>query len=589
MDGNKKGSINIILKPKQGLMGEVVVGGAYHQQWRANGEVSLLYNAEKFQMFANLGLETKPHSSKGSSEALRNDVQFNDSSFFKGKAFAPYIMIGGDYFINESSSIGILYNFDSEHQYDARQNDKYSIRSPSMLEDSIIYNENNSNHNGYWHSLTVNYDLTTDTLDSKFMTSVDWGGSFYNGKALNNYKFYTNQSQFDNAAYANVLNLGSEDGDNSNVFAYNAQFNKKFKNASTFTVGTKLSYTKYKSKGNYFSIINDTNVFDDDNSYTLDFNEYVGALFTGYKFSYKKSYFNISLRGEYNYNSYQNNNEDNKHSVNWAILPSFLHYITINNNHSVYYSYSQRVFRPAFVRYISNSAYDPISQSYGNPQLKQNQYFIFRTGYTFKQRYSVTLALNHANNLVLNIPELQDGKIIYRATNDGKSNYAGLGFNIPISIGDWWEMQNSISGGYNQYIYQTDSAKLSSQGFDCSISHSSYFYLPKGFTLELNYSYTSPSIALFTKYKDVHNLGIGIRYKINDYFRLSLSCSDILNSVQSASSYNYKDIITSENISKSLSSRMILFSFTYSFSAGKEVDYFEKTSGIETEYGRLSR
>jgi hypothetical protein len=589
IDANKKGSVNIILKSQQGVMGEMSANVGYHQLWEHWYDVSLFYNASKFRLFTMLELDFKHHKNKSNTEELRNDINFNTSTLFEVKAIATDFMFGGDYFINEKSSIGILYTLSNENQYFTNIKNIYSILTPYLLEDSIIFMENNHDHNDVFHAITANYDLKTDTLGSKFTTSFDWGGYFDIGKVLKNYQFYKDKVAFENATVAGNLDFLEDENNISNLFAYNARFDKNFKNRSAFTIGTKWSYTKYKSNNDFFDIINDVNNPNSNNSYSMDFNEYVGAVFTGYKISHKKHFFNISLRGEFNYNKYKNNDENYGKSFNWAILPTFLHDITINDNNNIYYYFTQRTFRPDFVNYISNASYDPISQTYGNSKLKPNEYYIFRVGYTFRQRYAIVLNANHANNLILSIPTLQDGKVIYNLTNSGLLNYIGLIFSIPINIGNWWEMQNNISGGYRQNIYKNNLEKIAFQGFNCDISHYSYFYLPKRFSLFLNYSYTSPYVTAFYKYKDVHNLGVGIRYRINDSFILSLSCSDILNSARTAYSFEYQDVFKGIYASKSLSSKTIWFKFVYSFEAGKAVDSFEKSTGVETEKGRLMR
>ncbi|GHV42833.1 TonB-dependent receptor [Bacteroidia bacterium] len=589
IDGNKKGSINIILKPKQGLMGDVSANVGYHKDWGHFYDASLYYNHEKFRLFSNLNLEFKHYNSFSHSEEMRKDVNFNTLSNREIKAAATDFMFGGDYFINKNSSVGFLYTLGNENQYFTNLKNTYSISAVEMLEDSIVYLDQNHHHNDFMHTFTLNYDVTTDTLGSNFETSIDWAGNFYDGNVLKNYQFFENKTQFENLMSASNSDFLQNQIENNNIFAFNAKFNKKFKNKSTFTAGAKFSYTKYNSKDDFFDIFDNENIFNADNSYNIDFNEYVAAVFAGYKISYKKHFFNIGLRGELNYNIYKNNDDNYAQRFNRAILPTFLHNITFNDNHSFYYYFTQRIFRPDFFSYIASSSYDPISQTYGNSNLKPKNYYIFNTGYTFKQKYSVNLILNHANNLILSIPELDNGKLIYRLTNTGMLNYAGLEFNIPISIGEYWEMQNSLSGGYFQNIYKTDANKLYFNGFSGHFSHSSYFYLPKGFSIYLNYSYSSPSTATFYKYKDVHNLGFGIRYRINDYFLLSLSCSDILNSVKSEYSYNFSDFLKSDYFYQSKTSRAIWFKFVYSFWAGKEVDYFEKSSGIDSEKSRMMK
>ena len=581
--GNQYGKINIILNQDKGFSGYIEAKLMYYKKFFQSYNGSLFYNSDKLQLYSSFNLDIRQFLFEETGIENRNGLIVDKKSNQSTDCRTPNFIFGTDYQINNKSSIGLLYSLYYENNKQIKSSDKYIFSSDYLENDSLICKESNHNSKDILQTLTLNYLHTTDSLGSNFSTSVDYAPDIKNGNNFYNFSFW--QSANDTSPIK-IIDYKYKMPYKNSVLSYNARYNHNFKNYSSLNFGTKLIYTNYNNGWDAFNLLNEYYIFDENESKKIIFNEYLAALFSDYKFQYKKSSFSISVRGEYNFNKYKNNNDDDFSTVtNWTILPTFLHNITINSNNRIYYYLTQKIYRPNFYYYMESSRYDPISQNYGNSKLKPQNQYAAALGYILKNKYSFTLQAVKNDNLFLKLPKLSDNQLIYSRINGGLTHSIGLFLNLPIDIFDWWETYNNISGRFVNINFKDKN--YISNSIQGSFSHSSYFYLSQKISLLLEYSYNSKSKSFFTEQSDVHNLGTGIGWR-NDNFSISFAIFDILNSVATKTKYNYYDIIIGNSTNKQITSRTLWLRLSYNFSVGKKIeDKSIKESGIEEQKGRI--
>ena len=587
VEANKYGVVNITLTQTKGFSGDLRAKLFYHKTFFHAYEASLFFNSEKVRLYAMIECEIKRFLYESNGFEDRGFLQIQKSSNSNISATTPYLTLGGDYQINKKSSLGFLYSFYWENTRNIkgkRNSEKNIITGENLTADSLIKSELNDKHNYFEHTFTLSYNIETDTLGSSFSTSIDFASKNQKGQSAYNYSFWRDETA---VVPTQVIDYKQQNYINGYVASFNAKYNKVFKNSSAFNVGAKFDYTHYNYGWNTFNLLNEDYVFDENGTRSLIFNEFIMALFTGYSFSYKKSYFSISARYEHNINLYKNNDDNYSTVQNWAILPNFLHSITINKNNKIYYSFAQRTYRPSYFYYMESTEYDPLSQSFGNSKLKPQNQYTFRLGYVFKNRYTAVLRLNRNENLFLQIPQITNNTVIYNIINGGNSNSVALILRAPVEIFEWWETSTSAALYYINRNFKNGLDKYISNNWEGDISHSSTFLLPKGFYIEIDYSYNSKSKSFFVEQSDIHDLGAGIGWS-NDDFGVSFRVSDILNSVATNTTYNYFDKIISYNNHRQLTSRTFRVYFNYNFSVGKRNDNYDTLeSGVEEQKGRM--
>jgi hypothetical protein len=583
--GNQYGKINIILKNDKGLSGDLEAKVMYHKTFFQNYNTSLFYNSDKIRMYSLFNIDIRQFLFEEKRTENRNGLYIDKQMDHDTDCSTPDFLFGADYPINDKSSLGMLYSFYYEKLKQFKHSEKYTLSADYLKNDSLIGKESNQISKYFLQTITLNYYLKTDTLGSNFSTSVDYAPDKQSGDIFNNFSFW---SSLNSSVPSQIIDYKYEKLYNNNILSYNAQYNHVFKNSSSLNFGTKLSYTSYNDGWDAFNLISNDYIFDEDNSQKIIFNEYIAALFSGYKFQYRKSFISISARGEYNFNKYKNNDENFSSITNWIILPTFLHNITINKNNRIYYYFTEKIYRPSFHYYIENSYFDPISQKYGNSKLKPQNQYILVLGYILRNKYSLTLQAYKAENMFLNLPEISGNSLIYKTINGGVINSLGVVLDLPFNVFDWWKTNTNISGQFRNNEFKNNQEQYISNNFQGSFSHSSYFTLFDCMTLSFNYSYNSKNKSFFIEQSDVHNLGAGINYRPNDDFVIGFNVSDILNSVATNTKYNYFDMITGNSNYKQVTSRTFMIRIAYSFSIGKEIkDYSTRESGIENEKSRI--
>ncbi|MDR3046838.1 MAG: TonB-dependent receptor family protein, partial [Bacteroidales bacterium] len=565
LEANKYGIVNITLKQTKGFSGDLEAKLMYHKTFFQSYEASFFFNSEKIRLYAILNCDIRTFLFEDKGFENRGFLQIRKKNNSASGATTPTATLGGDYQINEKSSLGFLYSFYWEHQNKSKILDTYTITGENLTADSLINRESNEKHDYFLHTFTLMYYRKTDTLGSSFTTSIDFAPDKQDGQTAFNYSFWRDEAA---AIPTQIIDYKQQDYSSNYITSFNAKYNKVFKNRSVFNVGGKFEYTRWHNGWNILNLFNDDYVLDKNSSKNLIFNEFIIALFSGYNFSYKKSYFSISVRYEHNINKYKNNDANYSTAQNWYILPTFLHNITINANNRIYYYFTEKIYRPSYFSYMESAAYNPINQTFGNSKLKPQNQYAFVLGYILRNKYMAALQLIRNENLFLQIPQITDNTLIYNTINGGNSNSIALIVNAPVNIFKWWETSTNFSLSFINRNFKNNSDKYIYNNWQGNISHSSTFRLPKRFFINLGYSYTSKTKTFFYEQADIHKLDAGVGWRINDNFIVNFSVLDILNSVATNTTYNYFDKITGYNNHNQITSRTFWFRIAYSFSVG---------------------
>lgn len=575
--GNKYGSINIILKNDKGISANLESSLMWHNTIFQSYNASIFFNSTKLRIYSIFNLDARNLIFETNGFEKRNNLQINSISRDSINASTPNVLIGVDYQLNSKSSLGLSYAFYYEWMHNCKTITNYNFIANYLLNDSII--DSNTEYNSKYISniFTINYSLKTDTLGSKFLSTISYAAGFSDRYIFNNFAFWQSSQE---TIPVHTINYKYNMYRQNNILSGETKYLHFFKNLSSLDFGSKLSYTDFLNGWEAYKLISNKYTFDENNSSDLIFDEYIISLYAGYKLKHKKSNFSISLRGEYNYNNYKNNNENYSQTDSYAILPTFLHNININNKNKIYYYFTQKVYRPQFMYYVESTMYNPITQSYGNSELKPQFQYIFALGYVLNNKYSVALQAIRNTNSFISLPELSNDILIYKFLNGGITNSIGSVLNIPLNIFEWWEMNTSCSGHFVNINYTDNSHSYSSSGFQWHFSNSNCFDLSKQCYLFIDYNYISNSKSFFKETFGYHDLGAGFGYKYKDNLRISFSVFDILNSNITRKKYNYFNIVWGESNYQQISSRTFKIGIVYDFSFGKEIENYKTDKSI---------
>lgn len=324
-------------------------------------------------------------------------------------------------------------------------------------------------------------------------------------------------------------------------------------------------------------------------SNTLEYNEYVNALYTQYGSKINKFSYFLGLRFEdsnIDVNSLTSNNYNNKRYNNF--FPSATVNYEVSDKSSLSLSYSKRINRPRgrflnpFSTYSSN-----INIFQGNPDIDPSLTDALDFGYLTKWdklTFSTSAYINITNDSFQFIRKesglFVEGVPVILSTpiNLAKEYRAGFEFNLNYTPYKWWRLngnfnlfRNETQGNYSYINYLGNNVI---QNFDnialtWTSRVSSKINLPYKIDWQTNVSYEAPQTT--AQGKRLGNYGINLAFS-KDVFKdkgtIAFNVSDLFNSKKRIIETNIQNVVSSYS-EMQMRVRQITLSFTYRFNKQK--------------------
>ncbi|MBM1105984.1 TonB-dependent receptor [Aurantibacter crassamenti] len=257
-------------------------------------------------------------------------------------------------------------------------------------------------------------------------------------------------------------------------------------------------------------------------------------------------------------------------------------------------SYARRITRPKFNDMAPFVIFiDPTTFFSGNPAVQPaiSNAFKFDVNYKsiiFSAQYSIEKGT--ISNFQSRFDE-ENQRLIFGATNLDNSKIFTLTLGLPITVTNWWKIQNNISF-FNTNISNTVNAavfKFNRNTFN--INHTQSFNMAKNLTSEINFNYNSPSIMSFTGtsiLEEYYSVNVGIQktfgekggalaFKINDLFDAVAWTVTTNIPEQNLNTVNTFDIFN----------RVFMLTYTRSFGNSKLKSSRQRGTGSEEEKNRV--
>ena len=324
-------------------------------------------------------------------------------------------------------------------------------------------------------------------------------------------------------------------------------------------------------------------------SNTLEYNEYVNALYTQYGSKINKFSYFLGLRFEdsnIDVNSLTSNNYNNKRYNNF--FPSATVNYEVSDKSSLSLSYSKRINRPRgrflnpFSTYSSN-----INIFQGNPDIDPSLTDALDFGYLTKWdklTFSTSAYINITNDSFQFIRKesglFVEGVPVILSTpiNLAKEYRAGFEFNLNYTPYKWWRLngnfnlfRNETQGNYSYINYLGNNVI---QNFDnialtWTSRVSSKINLPYKIDWQTNVSYEAPQTT--AQGKRLGNYGINLAFSkdvLKDKGTIAFNVSDLFNSKKRIIETNIQNVVSSYS-EMQMRVRQITLSFTYRFNKQK--------------------
>ncbi|TRX22196.1 outer membrane beta-barrel family protein [Flavobacterium franklandianum] len=569
------GLINIILKKgkNQGFNGTFIASAGIPETYGLSANLN--YKTEKLNYFTNLGFSHRTNQGGGKTNSQYFNEDGSIKNFlnedretertrdgFNGRTGIEWTVAPNTFWTNainyqkdngENNDLINFNNFDADYNFTGST---YRLGSGENGGKNIEYTSNLiKNFNDKGHKLTIDGSISRNS--EKDQSSITGSNNFNN--TLNNQ--VQKQVQFQ-ADY--VLPIGE---------------------GSQFEAGYKGSFGDLD---NQYYVLDELGVRIDNLSNTLEYKEYINALYTSYGFKVNKFSYLFGLRWEdtnIEVNLLDNNDFNTKKYNNF--FPSAFVSYEISDQSNITTSYSKRLSRPRgrfmnpAVNYASN-----VNIFQGNPDLdpsltnkfdfgyiKRWDKITFNTSAYFEDTKDVfSFVRSPTGDEVNGIPVIKSSPI-----NLGKEQKYGFEFTLNYSPFKIWRL-NSNFNFYNVKTTGENSYKdtqgniivqnLDNQANTWSARISSKLTLPYKIDWQLNGNYNGEQKTAQGKNLDQFSMNTAFSKDVlKDKATIAFNISDIFNS-RIMRSYTYLDNQTSYG-EMQWRKRQFNLSFTYRFNKPK--------------------
>jgi len=454
------GIINVIMK-KQKLQGfNGIVNGSYGSFDQYSGDVLLNYRLDKVNLFAGFNLRNRMMSGNGSSEResyLNDTINYllsEDRNEMGGKSNG--FKAGFDFYVNDINTISFQGNIGSRgfgHSSISQYHD-FTIPSTSDL---YYLQENNSERNSDFYSLTLNYDHNFGSPEHKLQASAfysrDHDSDFEELKDIQT-DAYWNESDLEP-----YMQRTTESGVESE-FRLNLDYFVPVGQEGKFETGYQL---RHESGTNdylfdlYDNDLNDwINVENRNNGIELSRNIQAGYAIFGT--TTKIVDFQVGLRAEYTNRMITQIALDEEYKIDRVdLFPSAHVTRSLPFDQQLQLSYSRRINRPRefyldpFPNYM-----DQLNIQIGNPELEPEYVDSYELNWQKKiGSTSVTAELYYrqTTNMMSRVTSLRDDNVmIHTMDNIGTDHSLGTEMMVTASPFKWWDL--NVSG--TMYRYRID-------------------------------------------------------------------------------------------------------------------------------------
>ena len=578
-DGAYKGIINIKLKPDQtmGLKGTVTTNVQQNAYRLADNNFLLTYKTKNLAYTARIGYTTGATIRKY--EALQHQASTNIM------ATNTKTITGNN---NFNYQLGIDYNLKKDQRLELL------LRAYNINRTLNAYNTLHTTDSSAKHIVSnTSSDNNTELTQNNYAANLNYIARFGN-KQL---QVLTSLVKVSNRQWEDIQNTNTitrqrfdywKTALKNEVFIRTAQADLSGEWAKgKWSTGAKFAF--YTTKNDlHYDTLNTNDAFVTDSSRTNNFiyNEYISAGYAVYEKKINKLHFSAGLRLEHTHsiaNAITQKEVTKRDYLLW--LPGVDITYELKKNRQLHFSLTRRVTRPSFAQLNPFRFYfSPLNYWVGNPYLLPSVTNALNASYS-RRSFTISVTRGRETDPMTRYPEYNPTTNIlqYLGRNLPYNDFANIETSIPVIINKWWRMNHNIGGYYKreQTPYHNVTWRIPVTYF--SISGNQVFTLPKAFTFDLYYMYTSPGgDGLYTG-KYISNIDLSLqRTWLKGKLNTKINYYDLLNTYRVTRIFREKSIINNR-LSHWLGVQRLAITLSYSFGAST---YKAKQTGKNEEESR---
>ncbi|QIA06452.1 TonB-dependent receptor domain-containing protein [Draconibacterium halophilum] len=589
-EGNA-GIINIVLQKSEdfGTNGTFSLGAGMSDREKMNASLNLNHHVEKFNFYGmynvNFNNQKSNITTYNSFQQGNNSVESYGKSIRSALILYQNIRMGIDYTLSSKTTLSFLTNgYIRDYDMDAYNNINYFTEGVetnlSRLEtkelNKWIHGMGNLNLNHRFHEEEV-LDFNVDYLNyhndnpSDFtLENYQSSGDFIDGEDIE----ITKTTPID-------ILVGAVD--------YTNRKNEKIKwelgLKETLTWFTNDVAVKYFRDGRW--------EYDPELTNKSWLNENISAAYASVNWQMTENT-GVTAGLRYEYLNSVLDTEEEKGIVDLhygKLFPTFYTSHKLNENNTIQFSYSKRIDRPTFNELAPFVTFvTPETFVAGNENLVPAMSDIFRLDYQMKS-YILSFSYTNTKNSISRFQPVwsEDGERQYFVSRnmDKSENVSGV-LALPVTVTEWWKMQNNISWVWQRLATDYEGTAINYKQNYYNVSTNQSFTISKQVSAEVSGFYRSKSLAGIFVQKPLGRLDLGIQWSSKSQnSRLNLNLSDVFKTQLIKREAKVPELGIDNSFELDFEPRVLRLTFTHNF-GNKAIKIRKRNTASEEEQRRVT-
>lgn len=591
-EGNA-GYINIVLKKQTdlGLNGSYSFSGGIGNGTTTTDNISFNYRKDKINLFGNYSFLRREQGQTFTfikSFLNENDILTKIATVSDREPTQRNhnIRFGLDYQKSDKTIIGILVSaYDNKWTMDALNDSQETENGIPSSFVELLNTERNQ-----WQHFSSNINLKHNFEEKEFI-SFNFDYLYYKDE---NPTDYTNSFFDGNENFLRDELTKSDKTTPINIVVGKADYSNQLNDTWKLETGVKASFSSFENDVAVETFNGQEFIQDPSLTNISDLDEKILAAYTSIDYKINdKTGFKLGLRYEHT-NSQLNSNTEGKvvDRSFGELFPSAFISHKVNDTLSFNLSYSRRITRPTFNDMAPFIIFiDPTTFFSGNPAIQPaiSNSFKFDTSYR-----SLLLSVQYSiedQSISRFQPQFDEetDRLILKAVNIDKTKIFAVTLGLPITIANWWKMQNNLIYLNTRIEDIIDGLPLILEQNSFNINSSHSFTLAKNLTSEININYFGPGISGNSKRDAIFGMNIGVQKKFNDKWgTLRFSIRDLWDSFE----FSTKTNIPEQNLNSSrifeFSNRTFVLTYSRNFGNRNLKSARQRETGSEEERRRVN-
>ncbi|WP_109437388.1 TonB-dependent receptor domain-containing protein [Aquimarina sp. AU119] len=559
------GIINIVLKKNKanGINGQVRLVSGTPDDYRAIG--SLNYKANKFNVFANLGIRYTDYEGlyTRNQETQNNGItnilnqRQNEDRHDDGRL----IYLGADYYLNDKNTFTIA--FYRNETKDTDKTDYVYDYFTENLRDSTLVTIGNSREKRNYNQFEFNYTKTFAKERQKLTFDIQY--DFW--ESTKRWKIDIDKIL---PEITSILDQRTTTTNDNNDFAAQIDFINPIKEKKQFETGVKYE-TRTVSNSFFAEELIDTNfVSIDPLDNSIDYDEQIFSTYAQFGNTSGKLSYLGGVRMEYTRVNIEDENSAFSQTYDYnRFFPSVNLKYAFNEENTLQLNYSKRINRPRL--WQLNPFFELIDfnrQSQGNPDLRPVftdgiELSFLKTGKGFSINPSIYFS-NSENTIQRLTVQNEESIFVSTLFNlDSETRY-GFEFVASYSPFKWLKM----NGEFNYFAFE-EKGMAASRSFD--FSDDTWFSsldvratLPEGFRLQGRFLHEGQRNNAQTKTKSISYLNLGLSKSLfNKRASVVLNVSNVFNTRKTRETISGNDFTVNRVLNRNAARWTLSFSYKF--------------------------